>query len=367
MNREKQIIQTSFVGILVNLVLAITKFVIGTLANSLDFILDAVNNLSDTLSSFITIIGTKLSLKRPDIKHPLGYGRIEYITSLLVAGLVLYAGIQSLIESVQAIFHPAEPTYTIWGLVIIGITVFGKVGLGIWTEKRGNTLQSNSLIASGKDSKTDALITISTLVSALLFVFFNIHLGGILGALISILIIKSGIEILDESISQLLGERIPQTLADEIKAAIAKISGVKGVYDLILSTYGPHTIVGSVHIEVLDTMSINALDLLEREIAETIYKDFHIYLTGISIYTQNTESPLAKASQAQIQEIISQDKSIKNMHGFYLDPVHKRIQFDVVLDFNERDENKKRAALLKQIKPLFPDYFIQITIDRDIS
>jgi cation diffusion facilitator family transporter len=279
----------------------------------------------------------------------------------------LYADGESLIESVKSILDPKKPVYTTWGLALISTTIIAKFALGYWTEKRGDTLQSNALIASGKDSRMDSLVTLSTVVSALLFIFFKIHLSGWLGLIISFLIIKSGVEILNDSISKLLGERVSATLSKQIKETIAQIPGVKGVYNLVLSNYGPNTIIGSVHIEVNDTMSMNELDTLERNIANQVYERYNIFLTGIGIYTKNTENTFVQSIQTKIRQKIVQDPLIKNMHGFYIDPSKKKIQFDVVLDFKEKDANKKRNEISKQVKTLFPDYFINVTIDREIS
>ena len=150
-NRDQVIIRTSIIGIIANVFLAGFKAAVGLVSNSIAVILDAVNNLSDALSSVITIVGTKLAGKKPDKKHPLGYGRIEYLSAMIVAAIVLYAGITSFVESVKKIIHPEEPDYSVVSLVIIGAAVVVKLLLGSYVKKKGKEVNSGSLIASGSD------------------------------------------------------------------------------------------------------------------------------------------------------------------------------------------------------------------------
>ena len=168
-DRDKIIIQTSVIGILANILLAVFKAFAGIMSNSIAVTLDAVNNLSDALSSVITIIGNKLGSKAPDKDHPLGYGRIEYLSAMIVAGIVLYAGITSIIESVKKIINPATPEYTEVTLVILAVAIIVKLVLGAYVKKRGEIANSGALIASGADATFDAVLSLSVLLSALLF------------------------------------------------------------------------------------------------------------------------------------------------------------------------------------------------------
>ena len=240
MDRNSQIIRTSWVGIIANVLLAGFKAVVGILASSVAIVMDAVNNLSDALSSVITIVGTKLSAKPADREHPFGHGRIEYFSAIIIAVIVLSAGITSLIESAKKIFSPTEPSYTATTLVVIVVAIGVKLALGQYVKRKGEQLNSDALIASGSDALFDAVITLATLISAGIMLVWGVSLDGILGAIISIVIIKAGIEMLASPVNELLGTSISAELTETIKKEVSQFEGVHGVYDLILHNYGPH-------------------------------------------------------------------------------------------------------------------------------
>ena len=234
MNRSQKIIRTSIIGIIANVLLAAFKAAVGILASSVAIVMDAVNNLSDALSSVITIIGTKLSERPADREHPFGFGRVEYFSAIIIAVLVLSAGITSLIESVKKIFNPTEPEYTTVTLIVIVVAIVVKLVLGQYVKHQGQQLKSDALIASGSDALFDAVITLATLVSAGIMLLWNVSLDGILGALISLVIIKAGIEMLASPVNELLGARISQELVHDIKQEVGAFDGVHGVFDIIL-------------------------------------------------------------------------------------------------------------------------------------
>ena len=217
MNRSQKIIRTSIIGIVANVLLAAFKAIVGVLANSVAIIMDAVNNLSDALSSVITIVGTKLSERPADREHPFGFGRVEYFSAIIIAVIVLSAGITSLIESVKKIFEPTEPEYTTVTLTVIVVAIVVKLILGLFVKKQGEQLNSDALIASGSDALFDAVITLATLISAGIMLLWQVSLDGILGALISVVIIKAGFEMLASPVNELLGARISPDLLKAIK------------------------------------------------------------------------------------------------------------------------------------------------------
>lgn len=227
-NRERTIVRTSIVGILANVLLAAFKAAVGLASSSVAVVMDAVNNLSDALSSVITIIGTKLAGKEPDKKHPLGYGRIEYLSTMVIAVIVFYAGVTSLVESVKKIVEPVTPDYSATALVIIAVAVVVKVGLGLYVKKRGERVDSDSLVASGRDALNDSIISLSTLVAAGIYLGFHISLEAWLGAVISFVVIKSGVDILRETVSDILGERIDAETAHAVKNTICEVEGGAG-------------------------------------------------------------------------------------------------------------------------------------------
>ena len=223
-DREKTVIKTSIISILANIVLAGFKAFVGLLASSIAIVSDAVNNLSDALSSIITIIGTKLAGKAPNKKHPYGYGRIEYMTSLIVSAIVLYAGVTALIESIKKIIHPEVADYSMVTLVIVIAGIIVKFILGLYVKKKGKDVNSDSLVASGSDAFNDAILSISVLASAIIYLIFNISLEAYVGILLSIFIIKSGIELIKESVDNMLGIRVESELAKNIKKVWKKKS-----------------------------------------------------------------------------------------------------------------------------------------------
>ncbi|MBQ1619649.1 MAG: cation transporter, partial [Oscillospiraceae bacterium] len=205
--RERTIIKTSVVGIATNVLLAAFKAVVGLLSRSIAVTLDAVNNLSDALSSVITIIGAKLGARQPDRKHPLGHGRVEYISSLLVAAIVLYAGITSLVESVKKIIHPEAADYSTVSLLIIAVAIAVKLVLGRYVKAQGEKVNSGALIASGSDASFDAILSASVLASAIIFLVWHISLEAYVGVVIAAFIIKAGIGMTTETLDDILGHR----------------------------------------------------------------------------------------------------------------------------------------------------------------
>ena len=254
-SRNAVIVRTSFIGILANVLLAAFKAVVGLASSSIAIVMDAVNNVSDAASSVITIVGTKLAGKEPDRKHPFGYGRIEYLSAMVISVLVLYAGITAFVESVKKIIHPDVPDYSTVTLIIVAVAVVVKIFLGRYVKSVGEKVNSDSLVNSGKDAMLDSVISASTLVAAAIHLIFHVSLEAWLGAVIALVIIKSGVEMLRETLSQILGERADAELAREIKAAVNSYPQISGAYDLVLHNYGPDSYNGSIHIEVPDTLS----------------------------------------------------------------------------------------------------------------
>ncbi len=218
--RNKEIIKTSIIGVIANVILAAFKAVVGLVTNSIAVTLDAVNNLSDALASIITIVATVLSGKLPDKKHPLGYGRIEYLSGMIVAALVLYAGITAGVESVKKIIHPEVADYSMISLVIIAAAVVVKFVMGRLIAAKGKELNSSSLIATGADASFDSVLSLSVLISAIIFIKFHISLEAYVGVVIAIIIVKSGFEMMRDTVDEILGQRAEKDMVAKIKSLI---------------------------------------------------------------------------------------------------------------------------------------------------
>lgn len=365
--RDSQIVKTSVVGIATNVFLAAFKGAVGVIAGSIAVTLDAVNNLSDALSSVITITGTKLAAKSADKKHPFGYGRIEYLSAMIISLIVLYAGITSLTESVKKIFHPEKAEYSTLSLVIIAVAVVVKIALGRHFVKVGKKVNSDSLVASGKDATMDSIISASTLVAAFIFIFTGLSLESYLGAVISLFIIKSGIGMLSQTLSEILGERADAKLARDIKSTVLGFQEVSGVYDLVLNNYGPDSYNGSLHIEVPDTFSAGQIDTLTRKITAEVYAKNRVILTAVSVYSVNTKNPKIQAAREKIKDLVFSEPFVLQMHGFYIEENEKKIRFDIVVSFDSPDRFQTCKNVEKKVQDAFPAYKIQIVLDTDFS
>ncbi len=367
MNRSKKIIQTSIIGILANVFLAAFKATIGVISNSVAVILDAVNNLSDALSSLITIIGTKLAGKAPDKKHPFGYGRIEYLSAAIISVIVLYAGISSLIESIKKIIHPQTPDYSKVALVIIAAAVVVKILLGSYVKKVGKNVDSDALVASGSDALFDLIISASTLVAAIIYLLTDVKLEAWLGAIISIVIIKSGLEMLRDTISEILGERIGAEVARDVRKTILSFDQVSGAYDLIIHNYGPDYLIGSVHIEVPDSLTAKELDILERAIAQKVYRENHVAMTGVSVYSRNMQSEKVAEARKAVHDIVMQYPEVKQLHGFYMEEETRRLLFDIIISYDVKNRDEIYAKILEEVTGRYPDYSVFVTLDPDFT
>ncbi len=365
-NREKTIVKTSVIGIITNILLVGFKMFVGLMSNSIAVILDAVNNLSDALSSVVTIIGAKLGAKKPDKKHPLGYGRIEYLSSMTVAALVLYAGITSFVESIKKIISPEEADYSVVSIVIISVAIIVKLFLGLYVKRQGKNVNSGALIASGSDALFDAVLSSSVLASAIIYLIFGISLEAYVGVIISGFIIKAGIEIMIETLNDIIGTREDPKMIKELKRIICEEEAVRGAYDITLFDYGPNKHYGSAHIELPDTMNVDAVDRITRTIQANVFQKTGVILTGIGVYSFNTSDDEAVQMRNEIQKkVLSHDWALQ-MHGFYADPEKKMIRFDVVVSFDV-DKTKAIEELNGEIKAMYPDYEATIVPDADVS
>ena len=366
-NREKVVIKTSIISIISNIILAGFKAFVGLLANSIAIISDAVNNLSDALSSIITIVGTKLAGKAPDKKHPYGYGRIEYMTSMIVSAIVLYAGITAFVESVKKIIHPEVADYSTITLVILIAGIIVKFVLGIYVKKKGRDVNSDSLVASGSDAFNDAILSISVLASAIIYLMFNISLEAYVGVLLSLFIIKAGLELIKESVDNILGVRVESDLAKSIKKDIYKEKDVQGAYDLVLNDYGPDKYLGSIHIEVADTLSVADIDKISRRITKNILEKYGVLLHTIGVYSVNTKDKQVIEAKKEITKIVFSHKGILQMHGFYLDDKEKTISFDIIIDFKIKNREEVYKEIYDKVQEKYKNYKLDITLDIDVS
>ena len=364
--RERTIVRTSITGIVTNLLLVGFKAFVGLLSHSIAVILDAVNNLSDALSSVVTIIGAKLGAKQPDRKHPLGYGRIEYLSSMIVAALVLYAGITSLVESVKKIISPEPADYGTVSIVIIAVAIVVKLALGRYVKKRGEKVNSGALIASGSDALFDAVLSASVLASAIVFLIWGVSLEAYVGVVISAFIIKAGIEMMIETLNDIIGKREDGETTAELKRIICEEEDVLGAYDVTLFNYGPNRNYGSVHIELPDHLTVDEVDVITRRIQTDVFQKTGIILTGIGVYSHNTADNEAARMRDAVREAVTAHDWVLQMHGFYADTEKKTIRFDAVISF-DIERKKALETLYAEVHALYPEYDVLIVPDVDVA
>ncbi len=317
--RETAIVRTSAIGIAANVALAVFKAVVGILSNSIAVTLDAVNNLSDAISSIITIVGTKLSNKKADREHPFGHGRIEYITTTIIAAIIMYAGISSFIKSIQGIMDPVT-------------------------------------------------LSTSVLLAALIFIFTKISLEAYVGVIISVFIIKASIELLQGSIKEIIGMRPDAALSTLIYDIVKEDPDAEGVYDLIIHNYGPDRFVGSFHTEVLDTTSAIEIDTMTRRLSTEIYKQTSgkIIIAAIGIYARNTTDNRIVKMRTEVTEMALAHEGVLQVHGFIADIENQFMAFDAVIEFGY-DGKQIVHDIIHEVEAAYPDMNVSVLLDRDTS
>lgn len=365
--RERVIVRTSIIGIVANVLLVAFKAAVGLAANSIAIVLDAVNNLTDALSSVITILGAKLANRKPDRDHPLGHGRYEYLSAMVIVAIVLYAGVTSFVESVRKVIEPEAADYSVVTLVIVAAAVIVKIVLGRYVSAKGRQVDSGSLIASGKDALFDAAISASVLAAALIYLGTGISLEAYVGVIISIVIVKAGIDMLRETIDDILGHRPDPELAVGIKRTVCEDPDVLGAYDLLLDSYGPDLTIGAVHVEVPDTMTAAQIDAMTRRVQATVYDEHRIALATVGIYSRNTTDDAIVEMRSAVTRCVMSHEGVLQMHGFYADAERHVASFDIIIDFSVADRNSLYAQIVEDVQALYPDYAFTITLDRDLS
>ncbi len=364
-HRARKIMRVSFIGILANIALAVTKLILGNLTGSIALTSDAFNNLTDSSSSLITIIGTRLAQKKPDKEHPFGHGRTEYLASLLIGLIVLSTGIQMLLGAWKAFGNKGEYRYNLPILGIMLLTVCSKIALGVYTQKQGQRLGSEALVASGKDAKNDALITAVTLLSALVYYSCGISLDAAGAALISAFVIKAGYEVLKDTLYKILGERADADMAKAIYATVEAEPLVLGAHDLILNNYGPDTILGSINVDIHHEKTVGEVYPIFHHLQLEIYQKLKIFMI-FGIYAMNERSEKAKRVWEMLKAYTEKEAHILGYHGILVDEARKEIYCDILLDFGADREGVKEEleALLLEA---FPEYDPHITMDFEFA
>lgn len=362
--RLELIVRTSIIGIVANLALASFKAVTGLAAGSIAVALDALNNLTDVFSSLATIIGEKIAVRQPSRKHPYGYGRVEYVTSVVIAVFIITAGVLSLRESIAKVINPSEPDYTTITLVVLIAATLVKIAIGIVFIRRGKSVNSHPLRASGIDALYDALLTFGTLVSAIICLTWHIDLDGWVGIIISLFVVKAGINIVRDAIAPIIGERPLEETVRAIREVISEHEGVLGVYDLMIDSFGPEQIWVACRIEVRDNMLACEIHELTRHICEDLDKQFNARAI-LGIYACNSTGEYAYIHK-KLSELVEHHPEILQVHGFYVDQAAKHIDFDLVIDF-DTDADALREHIVSEMQECYPNYTYKVITDIDYA
>ena len=362
-NRKNKIIETSVIGIAVNIALVIIKTIFGMIAGSIAILLDALNNLTDVVSSVVTIVGLRLSSKKPDEDHPLGHGRIEYISAVVVAIIIIYAGATAGIESLRKILHPTATEYSAYTIIMLLITIVAKCLLGSFVKERGKKYGSPALAASGQDAINDCIVSVAVLFSAIVALTIGIELDAFIGLFIAFWIIKAGMELLVDDMKDILGRRADRELADSIKKFIAGYSDVLDVHDLVLHNYGPEGLIGSVVIDVDSNMTANAIYTVTHLIKDDVLDKFDVILSAIGICVVNSEN---LEMQGEIIRRLEHIDGILQVHGIHIDKEERIIDLDIIISFDDPYPDATLDHARMHLIESYPGYKIDIHSDMDI-
>lgn len=360
-SRNAQIVKYNLIGIVANIVLSVSKFIIGSLANSGAVVLDAINSFADVIFSALILIFAKLSQREADEKHPFGYGRLEYLCSVIITMLILAIGFRSLYDAIVSIIHPEEaPEYNFLLISIMIISLVSKYFLGNALKQKGRELNSEALEAAGVDNLSDAWVAIAVLVSIVIFKIFHFSIESYLCVGISGLIIKSGIEMLSGSMTKVVGEPADPEFRKKILRAIFLEEGVYNVSSLIIHNYGEGNYIGSVDIEVDEKMTARQIADLTRRLKRKV-AELGMTLTSVGISGTTAHDPKADEIWDKILLATLKHKNIVHAHSFTVDFKKKSIHFTVVQDYGAADKDKDLQQLKEEVEKLLPGMKISIT------
>ncbi len=366
-DRKSWILRGSLAGLITNFLLFAVKFIIGTVSGSVSVMADSFNNLSDMGSSVVTLIGFKMAEKPSDEQHPFGHGRIEYVSGLIVSFIVLLLGVELARNAIGKIIHPVGVQFSVLTLAALCLSMPAKLFLGLYTRRIGIKIGSPAMQAAGWDSLSDVLVTLATVVSAVLSLFTALPADGYIGLGVSVFVIYSGLRILQETSGPLLGQAPPHTLVADIEKRILDCPGVTGIHDMIVHNYGPDRFIASVHAEVradCDILKIHdAIDLAERRVTEELGVLITIHLDPIA-----TDDALTNTLRKKVEAIVQEINPGLSMHDFRIvcGDTHTNLIFDLTVPRGMKlQDSALKEELDRRLRQQNPSYFTVITFDRE--
>ncbi|NLZ68766.1 MAG: cation transporter [Spirochaetales bacterium] len=365
--RTKTILTTTIFTTVTNIVLSIAKLVIGYISGSIGIVADGINNASDTVSALCSLIGFSIAKKFPTSTHPLGYGRIEYIASLIVSLLIIVASIECFKSSLDRILTPTTISFNPLMFVILIFSIAAKVVILIVNTKAGKKTNYEALILTGKDAKADIMSSSLTIVAIIVGRFTSFPVDGIMGIVIALLIAKSGLEALIETTSSIVGERPDKETVKKIRSILASHSPLSGGYDIILHSYGPERTFGTCNIEVPEDCKAEEIFDAMTEANKETQNCLGINFT-FGLFAVNDSLPLVqKMKEEVLDELKAKCPQVISIHAFHIHFDSKRIHFDVVVDFSVHNYPAIKSQLEKILTSRWPEYEFAFTVDPDYA
>lgn len=363
-SRDGIISVTSGLGIAVNVLLAVVKVIIGAMASSIAIVSEGANNATDSLSSLLALAGAKLAQKHPDAKHPFGYGRIEYLVSLIISVMILVTGIEMMISSIKLIFNPEELDISYMSLAVVALSAVVKFFLGVYTIAMGKKADSSALVGVGVEGKNDSFASVITIVSSLAAIIFGISLDAYAGILISLLIIKAGAELLRDTIGDILGRPGEGELAVQLYKVIRGNDIVVGAADMMLHNYGPENWSGSVNVEINHDKTVGEIYKALHELQLHIMHTYRVTMV-FGVYAVDNDNSVSLELRSQIASFVREHDHVNSYHAVYIQEECKRIYCDFMVDYALKDWEKLRAEFVDYMALLHPDYETVLTIETE--
>lgn len=361
-SREGAVVTVSALNILVNLISAAVKVVIGMAVSSIAIVSEGVNNATDSATSLITIVGTKLSAKHPTEKHPFGFGRIEYLTSLLIAVLILFTGAELMESSIKLIFEPQEMSISYVTMAIIAVSAILKLLLGTFTIKEGKRVDSSSLVALGTECRSDSVVSVITLVTALVFLVFRVNLDAYAGIIMALIVLKAGLEVLKETLSDLLGQSGEKELAQELYRIIRAEPLVLNAADMMLHNYGPDAYSGSVNVEIDHSKTVGEVYAALHELQLRIMREKHITMV-FGIYAVDKDHQEIRQLREQVAAFVREQEHVTSYHALYIHPNGRDIYVDLVVDYDLADWDELRREFTDYMAARYPEKHLELVIE----
>lgn len=363
--RNRKIIRAGTVILVVELLMFSAKYIAGQKIESISVQSDAINNLTDGLYALITIITTALARKSPDRTHPFGYGRIEYLSVLGISILGLYLGLLMLGNVVYRFLHPQTPEYNLEAFVVILVAMLVKTILCPYMLIQGKQIQSAALESFGIDAVLDVLLSLGTIISAIVFVRFQINLEIWISIIISFFVIRAGAITLKDTAEALVGQRPDRQFLHELKRTIMTVDGVLGVHDVYMHNYGKMREFGAIHISVPGNITARRVDEISREIQHLVLETYGFSIRSIGIFTSYGGTEACTRLEDEIRGFLRSYDDVLQVHGLMVDMERKEINADVVIDYAALGRQKTYDDIEERLTEKYPEY--RIYISRDAS